>query len=321
MTDTAREEYDQQRQRGKVYSNGDEARPIDDVSDPHTREDESGRSLRDWAADHKLGIILWSGVLLVGIGILLHWIARYAPGLWRNELLREVLLAGLIFTVGLFLGLRRFLSILRETAWFVEILPKGIRVWMGDYHRDREAFTPKRGFGYFGSAKGAYVVEDMGSQFAEFQAKNDPSDEVTIRLAGEHVRSADTWIGTVVGGLSRGLDPDPQARDGHLVMQRPEEGHEAVLEELIEAIHALEREGRAQLDKISDLREERNYWRERATDREEEIIERHTEYMKDVGEAFAPRRRNRGEDDEPSSTPAQQRDTNELIEALGNSDD
>lgn len=200
------------RSRTERYHHG-EYRSLEDISDPHTWEDETETSWREYIAENKW-FVLTSVILgVVGLVVALHLLAKYMPAVLGSTRVQLTTGALALFITGYLYGGKNQRERFLDYDWLVLVTSSGVTVYLGTYREandgDYGLFTPVAGFSPFGHQSYTYSIGQVSLELAQLAsaANWDPDDPAIIRVDPD-IPVSQTDYGTVIGALADGLDLD-----------------------------------------------------------------------------------------------------------------
>ena len=260
---------------------------IEDISDPHTTDDETHEPLRKRAWEYRWFLALGLPIGIAAVFILIGYTWHLIPELITN---RYVQLGGaFVATVAgsAYFADRRRMSWFENTVWLVLRTPDGPVRYLCHLRRNGDGTPhalPIKGYRWFGSVPEYYTIEEFGRELAETWANinRDPDDPAVIRLHPKLVSMAETDLGTVVEQPTGGLEVDPFARDSTLYATMPEFIEEDVAEDLRTELIRL-REEREELEsRLEDVQRRLEAAKDAGAMTPEEFLESHKEFTTDI---------------------------------------
>jgi hypothetical protein len=239
---------DQPRRR---YASSEPQRP-DEVSDPHTTEDETKRSLSQRLRDgtSKWGLI--AGTLLVvaivGYGVLLG--GELIVDVLTNTYLQAILAAAAVFGAGaMWGGKREWRTTIAGTDTLSVHLPDGTREYLCEYVETGEDPAVRLYAGRSGLFRSMnyLTVEEVSTEFPRLDAKSDRdgTDPAVVALPRTYTETALTDRGITASVLTDGLSATPYASRIDFEFRPPSTAHEDDLKAANDTIHELKREERS----------------------------------------------------------------------------
>lgn len=214
------------------YPDLDSVRDLEEISDPHTLEDESQRGIREWISDHKVQAVAFGILGLAAVALLLSFAWHYIPIIVGNT---WVQLAGLltgVFILGRKNGWkanqRRVEDIdeleLQNLHDDTLLAVKGVVLPEGDV----PMFVPIKGYRKPGMRPTPYKAVELDPSVVDrVNGGVDPDLPAIVRLHPEFTTIQETDTGTRVVQQTKGLEADrttggEQAGMSVLVAARPD---------------------------------------------------------------------------------------------------
>lgn len=295
---------------GRRYPRGD-GNDLEDVSNPHTIEDESSRAFKEYIFRYRWHVLGVGVLVLAVVGILLIYTVRFVPQLLANEWVRRIAIVGGLLGLGFFLGNKSTKGSLANRDELVLIGTNGVNRYLGKYkyadQADFPTFEAIKGFAWFGLVARPYTVGDLGPD-VERRARRggvSPDAPAVIRLHPEMAEIAKTDTGTVIAQLSGGLVTDPFGRGSNVAASLPDLADEGRISKLKRTIRDLQEKLQNAKDDADVYRIQRNEAREEAKKHRQEILEEWKESYVEVRQAETTASRTSQRDDglgpEPST--------------------
>lgn len=260
----------------------------DDVSDPHTLEDETRTSWRGWMAENKELTALFTILGFVGIVLLTMWGAQLAPGILTNKYLHYGLV-GIVATTAIYLGgVRSALGRLTRFDWLVLVRKRNPTIFLG-YHfpsdeADHDIFVPVKGFSLFGHRDHVLTVAEVSSEAARSYENMGRSgdDPATIALHNKFAGVAHTAFGTIVTQPSTGIALNNPRGEALLKAELPDMAEEGQIQDFKDEIQNTLDELRTNRSKVSSWKRRAQNAETEARERREEIIEEFISNHKEI---------------------------------------
>lgn len=278
------------------YRNEDEEVSLDETTDPQTWRDESKPTWTERLASRKHQFIAFGFVGLILLGIIAAYSRTYIPELYGNPLVREAVKWGLVVPAAFLSGVKWLRGKLRQVDWLVLILPEGgIGFYIGDLNEDSTGntiFHPLKGFDFMGLRGQKLTLGDLGNDFARNFAKQgrDADEPASIRIEDGLYAKRDTFLGSVAGVLTGGLEVDEFGRESDLYTTPPSTVDEDRYRKLRNTLERVTDQNTELQNKLEAVSEQRDYWKQEAKKEREEIRKEIIDTHGELAEAgFTPR--------------------------------
>lgn len=196
------------------YPDLESVRDLEEISDPHTLEDESQRSLGEWISDHKIQAAALGLLAVVATGLVVTLAWHYVPIIVGNTWVQLAALLTAVFVVGRKNGWNanqsrvedidelELQNLHEETMQSV----KGVLLDGGAIPR----FIPIKGYRKPGMRPAPYKAAELDPGVLDrVNGSVDPDLPAIIRLHPEWTTTKDTATGKRVVQQTKGLDADP----------------------------------------------------------------------------------------------------------------
>jgi len=284
----------------------DDVRMPEDVSHPHTTEDESTPSLRERVTGGKSKIVLGAAALaalaVAGYGVFLfgNVLFSFAMNPWVQAAVGGVAALGL----GAVVGARRERSAISHTDSLVLLLRDGVRDFQGEYVEtgDGPAFIPYRGRQGLLRPQQPYTMEQLSSELSRLDSKQGVSsdDDVVIELPRAFAAAAMTDRGVTAAVNTDGLKAAPFHPTAALRCEKPSLAHEGRLQDANDMIQELQDELATYRRRLNAVMNRLSYLIEDNDRRREDILDEMTELYTTLREADRPDYQRRSQSDEPT---------------------
>ena len=277
----------------------DEEVDLNNATDASTWRDQTKPSWKERLGSRKRQTAAFGFLGLVVVGLLAAYTNQFLPSLTGNIWLQR----GLVVLVGVptifLLGMRSQRSKLQQIDWLLLIGPKqGVGFYLGRYDAEGEGtFQPIKGFDFAGLRGRKLELRDLDDDFAQTFSKmnRDPGDPAQIRLEDARYHVKETMMGRVVGVVTSGLKVDSFSKKTDLYTAPPDMADEETYRELTRTLQKTKNRVNDLEEQTNALREERDEWKQKATQRREEIEEEMTDLISKVSEAGVIQRPHRGQ--------------------------
>jgi hypothetical protein len=218
---------------GRRFVDTDEARHPEEIADPTTFEDDSGR---DWTAYVKdnwpyffIGLPIAFGIFVLAFSQVL----RTIPEILASRRVQLVLGAGILATTCLLYGVKYHRSAIKDLEELT--LKKDDNepgVYYGEFIPGNKSipdrFTPMKSFGLLGNKKRPYTIEELSPALADRWAGKDPDnsrdDPAHIWLHRAFLGTEPTDLGLKVVQATGGLEVDEFGDTAVIRATPPEQG-------------------------------------------------------------------------------------------------
>ena len=277
-------------------SDGEDRVDLDKETDPSTWRDETSATWKEGLASRKRLVFLFGYIGLVGIGVLAIYTNRFAPGLTGNPILQELLKWLVAVPLLVWIGTRLIRSKLRQVDWLVLLIPRsetkggGLGFYVGNQTEDSAGnalFEPIKGFSLAGLSGTRLTLGDLADDWQRQWSKQgrDASDPARIRIEDALYADRDTFIGSVTGVLTDGLVYDEFGTESDLVTKEPKIVDPERYRDLATSLSDLQRRKTQLETELDNVKDDRDTWRDRAQQREEEIRKRIVKTHSELAEA------------------------------------
>lgn len=286
----------------KRYSSQDgESVDLDETADPSTWRDTTTPTLGERLASRRRQLSAFAFLGFVLFAMVAVYSQRFFPGLYGNVWLQRALIVVVAVPTIFIAGVRWWRGQLEKIDWFVMIGPEsGVRFYLGKFDpHDEPTFQPLKGFVWAGLRGRKLQLRDLGDDLARQWANRgrSPDDPADIRVADARWHSKETFMGTIVGVVTSGLEIDGKGRDSDLYCAPPEMVDEETYQTMTRKLVQTNEEVADLQERNSSLKEQRDSWKRKAKKNRDEVEEDLVGLLNDVGEAVdigADRRRGRG---------------------------
>ena len=196
------------------YPDLDSVRDLEEISDPHSLEDESQRGIREWISDHKIQAAAFGLLSIAAVALLLSFAWHYIPVIVGNRWVQLAAVLTTVFVLGRKNGWNanqsrvedidelELQNLEEETLQSV----KGVVLDGGAVPR----FIPIKGYRKPGMRPAPYKAVELDPTVADrVSGSVDPDLPAIIRLHPEFTTIQDTDTGKRVVQQTSGLDADP----------------------------------------------------------------------------------------------------------------
>lgn len=267
-------EYEPRRRR---FTNGDFA-DVEDISDPHKREDETSTSVREWIAQNKALVILGIPTGAALTLLVLYYIAKLAPELAQNRMVQGGVAIGVYSTAIVWFSVSKYREN-RDKHDKLELqLSEGGMEFRGWYveatdESGADMFVPAKGVRWTGKLGDPLQMGDFGHSVAESWAKAnmDLDHPATIRLSGSHEVVQTEWGNTIIDRGTE-LNVDEFARASAMRVVPPKVGDEFDLLTIREQLEATEEELSSKKRELSAKRRHSENMQEIAEENRDELL-------------------------------------------------
>lgn len=270
------------------YVDVNSVRDLEDISDPHTLEDETQRTWREWLSDNKITGVAFGMLGLVGMIVVLLFAREFIPLIIGNVWVqRGVVLVG-VYIWGRRNGWRANQSRIEDIDEANLQYESGNQKTVKGVILDRDEttrFIPFKGYRTPGMKPQPYTAAEIDPSILErADGRVDPSLPAIIRMDEDFVSIQDTESGGRLVQLTSGLVPDPESggkETGLTVLKAappetaPPEKVREITEtnmQLAEDKKRLKKESRQKDQTIDRLRDEKN---RPVDERHDELIDKH----------------------------------------------
>lgn len=268
-------EYEPRRRR---FTNGDFA-DLEDISDPHKREDETSTSVRQWIKENKAFVFLGLPTGAALTLLVLFYLSRIAPELAQNRIIQGGIGVGVYSTAIIWFAVSKYREN-RDAHDKLELQLKDggmeLRGWYVEATDESGAdmFVAAKGVRWTGKLGEPLRMGDFGHAVAENWAKAnmDLDHPATIRLTGTH-EIVQTEFGTTI--IERGVElkVDEFARASAMRVVPPKEGDEFDLLTIREQLEAAEEELSSKKRELSAKRRHSENMQEIAEQNRDELMD------------------------------------------------
>lgn len=196
------------------YPDLDSVRDLEEISDPHTLEDETQRSLSEWVSDHKIQAVAFTLLGIVAVGLIVAFAWHYIPLIIGNTWVQLAALLTGVFILGRKNGWRanqdRVEDIdelqLQNLEDGTQRSVKGVVLDGGAVPR----FIPIKGYRKPGMRPAPYKAVELDPSVTDrVNGSVDADLPAIIRLHPEFTTTKETETGMRVVQQTNGLDADP----------------------------------------------------------------------------------------------------------------
>lgn len=272
----------------------EDVRHPEDVSHPHTTDDESSQSLRERITGGTSKIVLVAvGLVLaavVGYGLLLFGsvVVDLATNRWVQAIVGALAVGGTALVV----GAKRERRAIAETDTLEIMLPNGLKEFQGEYVETGTgpAFVPYKGRTGLLRSQEPFTLEDLSTELPRLDSKQglDGDDHAVIELLDAYTSVAMTDRGVRVATTADGIQPAPFSSDVALRCEPPSLAHEDRLQDANAMIQELNDELATKQRRVGALMNRLNYLLEDNDTRRDEIRKEMTELFIDLSLANKP---------------------------------
>lgn len=277
-------------------------RDLEDVSDPHTIQDDSRRTFREYLYRYRWHVLGVFSLGLAIVGILIVYASRFVPELLGNIWIQRSLVLISIFGAGFVMGNRSTKGSLEQRDELVLYGPNGITRYLGELKTastgNFPVFEAIKGYSLMGLRSHKYTIGDLDPELARQanRAHRNLDDPVRIRLHPGMTEITKTDTGRVAGQLSAGISLDPFGTESNAVATLPKMADESHLQNLTEKLNELEDKLESQKDLADVYRRQRNKAVKEAKQDTEDTLESYVDFYRKIGEIQSRRRVREGED-------------------------
>lgn len=265
--------------RRRRYTNGDFA-DIEDISDPHSREDETSTSLKEWLLENKSFVVLAIPTGAALTLLVLYYVARLAPEFAQSRYVQGGVALSIYTLALVYLSVTRYRAN-RDSHDKLELdLEEGGKELRGWYveatdESGADMFVPALGIDWTGSLGNPMTMGDFGHAVAESWAKAnmDVDHPATIRLTGTH-NIVETDMGRTIQDRGKDLKVDEFARASAMRVVPPDSGSEYDLINIREQLTSTEEELSATRRELSAEKRRGDNMSEIAEQSQDELMER-----------------------------------------------
>lgn len=196
------------------YPDLESVRDLEEISDPHTLEDETQRSISEWISDHKIQAVALGLLAVVAVGLFVSFAWHYIPIIVGNTWVQLAALLTGVFIVGRKNGWSANQSRVEDIDELelqnlhdeTQTSVKGVVLDGGRIPR----FVPIKGYRKPGMRPEPYKALELDPSVADrVNGSVDPDLPAIIRLHPEWTTSTETDTGTKVVQQTKGLEADP----------------------------------------------------------------------------------------------------------------
>ena len=317
--------------RWQRYHSG-EYTSLEEIADPETWDDETRTTWRDWVSQSRGNQTLVAVLAILGVGLAVYFsqlVIKLSTGLLSNTIFQVVTGSLTLILVSYAYGVKSQRARFEKLDWLV--LSKdggGVTRYLG-YYREGDAtdaplFVPVKGFRWNGHKAEPYRVYELSSELAR-RYKNtnrDPEDVAVIRLEPDMARESRTDTGTVIAQQTTELTLDEFGNESNLKAPVSEKQADTdAVQDLKRTLDDVREEITDWKAKASKFERQKNEWESKATEREEQIINRFVENHGQLASVYQPRsQRSRSGTDPDDLPPAAQNDMQQMDQELAYDD-
>lgn len=309
-----------------LISNPERYSPQDDVdlsehADPSDWRDTASPSWGDRIRSRKQIALSLGLALVILVGLIAGWSRTYFPSFYEDPVVREGTKALILVSGTFYVSVKKLRGKLEQLDWLILLIPSegirnGLQLYVGNKDTDKDGnlvFEPVAGFSLLGLRGHPVTLGDLPDHLArQFAKRNrDPDDQATIRVEDGLHASDDTFLGTIIGVLTGGLEYDEYAADADLYTAYPDLADKETYRRLTDTLEQVTDHNSELQKRVEAHREQADYWEDKAQDRREEIIR---EFIRNHGElaesGFGPRRDRHDQRTERPTTPTPSLDGN-----------
>lgn len=308
------------------YPEPEDYTPPEEVEDPHTLDDSTESTWRDWIAENKLFVFSMS---LLGLGVLIAvaiYAGRYFITFLLNPWVHRLAVGGGIATGAYFAGRSAYRSqIERQDELTLYDPEEGESLhFLGRYEgvdgAGYDLFVPLKGYRRRGHDPEPYRIGELSRDLVENFNRN-PRATARIRLHASVTTVTPTDRGRKVVQLTAGIDPAPFDREANLEATLPDMAAESTVSDLKTELEKTAQRVRHLEDKQDVLERQRDEAISAARKPREEVLEEEIKPIADVLVPFATRGRGQTDDEEDSRDGNRERKYDRIIDELSGGED
>jgi hypothetical protein len=196
------------------YPDLDSVRDLEEISDPHSLEDDTQRSVSEWISDHKIQTVAFTLLGVVAVGLVLNFAWRYIPLVVGNKWVQLGALLTGVFIAGRKNGWSSNQSRVEDIDELelqnlhddTQLSLKGVVLDGGAVPR----FIPIKGYRKPGMRPAPYKAVELDPSVTDrVNGSVDPDLPAIIRMHPEWTTITETDTGTKAVQQTKGLDADP----------------------------------------------------------------------------------------------------------------
>lgn len=183
----------------------------EEVSDPHTHEDETKDSWRETLVKYRWNALAWGLLLVFASGLLIHWGFTYFYGFIGNPLVQATIVIGTYTSAWVYIGFRWSRSKASKIDEYVQHSPEDdspLLSYEGYLQQSPDGnlrFALIKGYRWFGLKAEPLRRRDVGY-------RSRPDEPVRILLDKRYVKYQPTSRGIKVSQIAKGLNPHSSMR-------------------------------------------------------------------------------------------------------------
>jgi hypothetical protein len=268
------------------YPDLDSVRELQEISDPHTLEDDTQRSVSEWLADNKIKTVAFTLLGVIGIGLILNFAWRYIPLVVGNQWVQLGALLTGVFIVGRKNGWTANQSRVEEIDELelqnlhdeTQQSLKGVVLDGGE----TPMFIPIKGYRKPGMRPTPYKAVELDPSVTDrVNGSVDPDLPAIVRLHPEWTTMSETETGTKAVQQTKGLDADSTTggKEAGMAVLRaapPDFAPEEKVRKINEKMQRVATQKKKYKNRIQHLEETIDNLREKAN---EPVDERADEYL------------------------------------------
>lgn len=308
------------------FPNTQNAQLPEDISDPHTNDDETKEALSTKIKRNWKFLIVAIPVALAFIVIFLRYFLELGVNIAANPWVQRGAAVAGIAGISFYAADQRRQSIIESHDRLVLDTPDGAKRFLGEVTSstdDELHFRLHKGLTRFGSLGDPYTISEISHEMGESWAKahHSPDAPATVRLHPALVSATKTGTGSIIVQETSGLKLEQFAREAALRADIPEYVQESVADDLREEIEQEAQEVRELKDVNAKLQRRLDAAKDAGAMPPEEFLESHKEFAKDMLQATrsSPNRSRSG--DRSNGTGPTDIDTDAVAKDLADNDD
>lgn len=267
----------------------DEEVDLSEETDPSTWRDQTKPTWKERLASRKRQVAAFGFLGVVILGVLAAWTHILMPSLTGNIWLQRAVVTVVAVPSLVLGGMRLQRSKLKHLDWVILIGPKrGVSFYLARYDGSGEAsFQAVKGFDFGGLRGRKLQLRDLEDDFAQAFAKRGrkPDDPANIRIEDARYHVQETMMGRVVGVVTSGIKVDGYSESTDLYCAPPDMADEETYKELVRTLSKTKNRVKDLEEQNEALEEERDEWKELATERREDVEDHLTDLVEDVAKA------------------------------------
>ncbi|SDJ33331.1 hypothetical protein SAMN05216226_102171 [Halovenus aranensis] len=268
---------------------------LDEISDPHTIEDDSKTSLTERIRNNWIKAAFGTVFGVVGLAIALTYTSSLYPELAGNRYVRLGVPLLLWTALIAYAADQRRLGLLSGYDWLVLSTEDGPVRFVGEAHTEgTPTFVPYKGFDRLGRPRGPYTVEEVNERLPDTISNHttDADDPARIRLHPAFVQLASTDLGHVITQETTALASDYPASEATHHAPEPELIRQGVSEELKRTIEQEREEVQQLRDEMEMMRRQLQNAKDNGAKTTEEMMEEFLEFYERIEVASSRSRTN-----------------------------